>query len=67
MASIKYDSEFMTNLVAGKPVSPIATSEGETGIPGNPKKRFAVIMDEHRQPMVVHLSDESRPKLQISM
>jgi len=65
MATIQYDSEFMTNMVAGKPIPPIANPE-DVGIPGNPKKQFAVVKDENQQLMVVHLTDEDFPKLMIS-
>ncbi|CAI7651152.1 unnamed protein product [Penicillium glandicola] len=64
MATIQYDSEFMTNMVAGNPIPPVATPEN-VGIPGNPKKQFAVIKDEQQQPMVVHLTAEACPKLMI--
>ncbi|OQD67633.1 hypothetical protein PENPOL_c003G02676 [Penicillium polonicum] len=62
MATIQYDSEFMTNMVAGNAIPPVATPEN-FGIPGNPKKQFAVIKDEQQRPVVVHLTDEDCPKL----
>ena len=65
MATIKYDSEFMTNMVAGKQAPPVANPDNND-IPGNPKKQFAVVRDEKQQPIVVQLTDENCPKLMIS-
>ena len=65
MATIQYDSEFMTNMVAGNAIPPVASPEN-FGIPGNPKKQFAVIKDEQQRPVVIHLTDEDCPKLMTS-
>lgn len=64
MATVEYSSEFMTNMVAGKPIPPLAKGEGV--VPGNPKRQFAVVKDEQQRPMIVHLTDEDYPKLMIS-
>lgn len=53
MAYVKTDAELMTNLIAAKPVP--------TG------SHFAAALDESSRPMVVSLSDDKVPKLQISM
>ncbi|KAL2002673.1 hypothetical protein VTN02DRAFT_6208 [Thermoascus thermophilus] len=51
MAYVKTDAELMTNLIAAKPVP--------TG------SHFAAALDESSRPMVVSLSDDKVPKLQI--
>ncbi|KAL2817704.1 hypothetical protein BDW59DRAFT_165860 [Aspergillus cavernicola] len=63
MASIRTDSEFFTNMIAGKP-APVF-KPGPSGQPFNAVRQFVTVMDENYWPMVIGLSNDEHPKLEI--
>ncbi|PKY03502.1 hypothetical protein P168DRAFT_163712 [Aspergillus campestris IBT 28561] len=63
MASVNVSSEFMTNMVSGGP-APVF-KPGPTNRPGNNGRQFHNVMDENDRHMVIGLSDDENPRLEI--